>query len=197
MARSGRRRRASAATAHISAEGTRELRARRVRFVAVFLAVALTLIGLYHYPYPDGSWPREILGFHLRAYARAAGAVLRLFDRSISVDGVLINGRYPLRIVRSCDGAEAVALAVAAVVAFPVALPRRLVGLAVAVAALFAVNVVRICSLYFVGVLRPDRFDVAHLELWPPVFVLAAALIFLAWARWAQEGGRGESADPA
>lgn len=70
---------------------------------------------LYHYPYPDGSAPRQAMGAYLRACARLAGALVRLVDPEVSVDGVLIQGRFPLRIVRSCDAGEAMALLLAAV----------------------------------------------------------------------------------
>ena len=49
---------------------------------------------------------------------------------------------------------------------------------------MIAVNVVRICSLYFVGVYAPSIFDVAHIDVWPVVIILAAAGEFVGWTYW-------------
>jgi exosortase/archaeosortase family protein len=81
------------------------------------------------------------------------------------------------------------ALLVAAMVAFPAAWRFRLVGLAAGIATVFVVNVVRICALYFTGVVRPDLFDFMHHEVWPLVIVVVAGVIFFAWAAWVRRAG--------
>jgi hypothetical protein len=47
-------------------------------------------------------------------------------------------------------------------------------------------NVLRISSLYFVGVHARSWFDFAHLELWPLLLIGFAAIEFLLLARWMQ-----------
>lgn len=148
----------------------------------VFGLVAVALVGVYHLPYADGSFPRQLQGYYLRTYAAVAGRLIALFDPRVVIDGILIAGRFQMRIVRSCDAFEAIALVVAAVVAFPATWRQRLLGGGAAVAALFAVNVLRLGSLYLVGVLRPDLFELFHAEVWPPVIIAVAAALFLAWA---------------
>lgn len=56
---------------------------------------------------------------YLAGYARAAGALLSLFDPAVRVSGPEIHGRYPLVIVRDCDAMEVNILFVSAVLAFP------------------------------------------------------------------------------
>jgi exosortase H (IPTLxxWG-CTERM-specific) len=159
--------------------------------------MSLGLITLYLFPYPDGSPPLQVVGFYLRSYARAAGGVLALFDPTVHVSGVLISGRFPLRIVRSCDAGEAMALLVAAVTAFPATWKERLTGAIAGTAVIFVVNVVRICALYFTGVLRPDLFDFVHHDVWPLVIILVALVVFVAWATWVQREAGDRDPNPA
>jgi exosortase/archaeosortase family protein len=72
----------------------------------------------------------------------------------------------------------------AAVLGFPSTWRRRLSGLAAGFAFLAGLNLVRLCSLYFVGVYFPDAFEFAHRELWPLLLVVAALGAFAGWAGW-------------
>ena len=49
-----------------------------------------------------------------------------------------------------------------------------------------AVNTHRICSLYFIGIYAPLRFELFHFEIWPLVLVAAAAEEFALLATWMQ-----------
>jgi exosortase/archaeosortase family protein len=113
-----------------------------------------------------------------------AGRLLAIVDSSVHVSQDVIGGRYALRMVKTCDAMEANLLFVAAVVAFPAPWPRKVAAAIAGVGALIAVNVVRICSLYFVGVHLPTAFEIVHLELWPLAMVAIAAGLFLICARW-------------
>ena len=58
-------------------------------------------------------------------------------------------------------------LFVSAIVALPAPWRRKFVALGAGVAILAAVNLTRICSLYYVGLYAPAAFDAIHLEVWP------------------------------
>jgi exosortase/archaeosortase family protein len=79
---------------------------------------------------------------------------------------------------------EAKILFVSAVAASPGPLSRRAAAAIGGLAVLFLTNVIRIASLYFIGVQSADAFEVAHREVWPLLLVGMAALEFLLWARW-------------
>ena len=49
---------------------------------------------------------------------------------------------------------------------------------------MLAVNIARICVLYYVGVYRSAWFATAHEEILPLVLIAVTALSFLAWARY-------------
>jgi len=48
---------------------------------------------------------------------------------------------------------------------------------------------VRSCQ-YYIGVWAPSRFETFHLQFWPLLLVAATSLMFLGYARWA-ENARG------
>jgi exosortase family protein XrtM len=159
-----------------------------------FGLIGLGLLGLYHYPYADDSWQRHAMALYLRSYAWAAGSVLAQIDPVVTVSGFEIRGRFPIEIMRSCDAAEVQVLVIAAVLAFPVPWRRRLLGLGVGVGTVSVLNVLRICSLYFIGLIGPDAFDFAHHDVWPLVLFVLTGLVFLTWARWAQGTVREDGA---
>jgi exosortase/archaeosortase family protein len=160
--------------------------AYRVRFAAGFVLVAGALFALYTFPYAENAISERWFDDYLAFYARAAGLALRQLDSAVSVSGSDILGRYPLRIVKNCDAIEVNILFVSAVLAFPTRWRRRALGLLLGLPALVALNITRICSLYFIGVSAPDSFELFHLEVWPLVLVGCAALLFLSWANWSE-----------
>ncbi len=60
----------------------------------------------------------------------------------------------------------------------------KLLGLALGVPALLAFNMVRIVSLYYTGVYFPDAFEILHVDVWQPLFILIALLVWIAWTLW-------------
>jgi exosortase H (IPTLxxWG-CTERM-specific) len=154
------------------------------RFALLFASSSCVLLALYYFPYPEGSWMKHELAGYLRAYAATSGAVLRWFDPSVNVYGQDIVGRYAIRIVRTCDAMDVQILFVCAVLAWPTGWRKRALVAAGGAAALFVINIVRICSLYYVGLRRPSWFDFVHLELWPAIMVIGAVAAFAAFASW-------------
>lgn len=157
-------------------------RGSRTHFVAWFIAIAGLWSFLYSFPYPKGSLADVLLTTHLAIYARVAGAVLALFDPAVHVVGQDIVGRYSLRIVKDCDAMDVTILFVSAVLAFPASWRSRLTAAAGGAVAIFAVNLLRICSLYFVGLHLPDAFELTHREIWPLLLMILTVGAFLLWA---------------
>lgn len=160
--------------------------ALRVRFAAGFVLVAGVLFALYTFPYAENGISERWFDAYLAFYARAAGLALHQLDSAVSVSGSDILGRYPLRIVKNCDAIEVHILFASAVLAFPTSWRRRALGLGLGLPALVALNITRICSLYFIGSSAPASFELFHLEVWPLVLVACAALLFLVWANWSE-----------
>ena len=122
---------------------------------------------------------------YLRFNAAASAAILAVFEDSVTVSGQSIQGRYSLTIERGCDAIEPSALFLAGVLAFPAALTTKLPGMLIGTLVLLVLNLVRIISLFYVGVYFPRMFHVMHVDVWQSVFVFLAILFWILWAVWA------------
>ena len=154
------------------------------RFVLTFALVAAALFAFYCLPYELFGAKGDWLEGYLACYARMAGFVLHLVDASVSVTGRTIVGRFSLEIIRSCDAIEVNILFASAVLACPARATKKALALVLGLAALVLVNLLRITSLYYVGLYRMAWFETVHLELWPLGMVGMAAISFVLWARW-------------
>ena len=157
----------------------------------IFAAIAGALFVLYTFPYERIGVSERWFEGYLALYARLAGTALSLFDPHVTVHQQDILGRYNLRIIKNCDAMEANILYASAVLAFPAPVRPRLIGLVGGVALLVTINVARICSLYYVGILAPQAFSFFHLELWPLVLIASGAGLFLCWATLATRHAQG------
>jgi len=160
------------------------------RFALRYALIAGGLFAIYAFPFELFGARHDWLAGYLAAYARLAGGVLRIFESGIVVDGARINGRFPLEIVRNCDAIEINILFLSAVLAFPAPWKRRALAASLGLAALVALNVGRICFLYFVGVYAPQHFAAAHEQIFPLLLVLCATLAFLRCARYLRGDAR-------
>lgn len=149
------------------------------------LAFFLGCYGVFHYAY--FTIPNEILAdvvyYHgLGAVAAAAINAVAPAEAVLAVQNHVLSSRANLEIVRGCDGAGALFLVVAAVLAFPASIKQKLVGLLVSIALMYSLNLLRICSLYFVIAYRPAWFTAVHVYLAPTLIILLACLFFAWWA---------------
>jgi exosortase/archaeosortase family protein len=158
-------------------------------FVLRFTIIGGLLLGLYAFPFELFGVEQRWLTWYLEGYAKLAGGLLGLFEEGVSVSGNVIEGRFPLQIVRTCDAAEVCLLFTSAVLAFPGHLKQKAVALVIGLSWLVGANLLRICTLYYVGVLRPAWFKAAHEEVWPLLLVMFAAFVFLRSVRYLQAPG--------
>lgn len=123
---------------------------------------------------------------YLRLTARICVAVLHAFRTEATAAGQIIrSARFSMQVVRGCDALDPAALLVAAMVAFPSSWRAKLVGVLAGVATVLVVNVVRIVSLFYIGVHFPRVFEVVHVEVWPTAIMFLALFVFLVWVRYA------------
>ncbi len=152
---------------------------RPVRFVVVFVAIYAALHALY-FAVPDRIL-RE--GVHYHAIVAPAARLIRLAVRQEPVtaaEGTLTSPRAALSIVRGCDGAGVAFLLMAAVLAFPTGLKRKLLGVLGALGLAYVLNQLRVVGLYFVAAYRHEWFDLLHNFL-IPTFIIVVCCLFFAW----------------
>lgn len=144
-------------------------------FVAV-LGVSFTLISL--------NWVNDhVIEPFTAGIARVSGATLDLLGQDVRMQGTVIRGRkFAVNIRNGCNGVEAMLIFLAAVVAFPAPWKSRLLGLALGIVAIQAVNLVRVVALYLTGAYFPAWFDASHTVVWQTVVILFSVLLWIVWA---------------
>jgi exosortase/archaeosortase family protein len=144
------------ATAHHSS--------RAARFVLSALAASLGFFGLLRL-----SWTETQL---LLPLTRAQGTLAA---------GLFGTPTMPVEVTLACSGADALALCLGAVLAYPVKWRVRVLGAVVGVALILTINTIRIGSLGVAS--SPAWFDALHLYIWPVVLTLAIAGYVFTWMR--------------
>ena len=115
--------------------------------------------------------------------ARVSGALLRAIGENAAVHGTVIaSGEFSVNIENGCNGLETALLVAAAVFAFPATWSQRAAGLLGGFAAIQLINLVRVVTLFWIGVHRPSWFGSAHTVVWQTVVVLFGVVFFVGWA---------------
>ncbi|MBI4914703.1 MAG: exosortase H [Acidobacteria bacterium] len=116
--------------------------------------------------------------------AHEARIVLNAFGEGATVVGqTLRSPRFAVVIYNGCNGLEAMLIFVCGVLAFPAPWRRKLLGIALGFLAIQAVNIVRVVSLFYVGVLKPEWFSTAHVFVWQSAIILFAVLLWVLWVQ--------------
>jgi exosortase H (IPTLxxWG-CTERM-specific) len=145
-------------------------------FMALYYVVTLL-------PWTDG----KLFPAYLEANAWLSNAILHWFGQASVVAGATIHSpQFSITIKRGCDALEPSWLFCAAVVAFPAPWWQRLPGIFLGLVAILSLNLVRIVSLYFLGIHLPGFFETMHLEIWPVIFILVALFLWIGWISWAR-----------
>ncbi len=160
---------------------TREPSANRrsLAFLARFLSLLVVLYFLVAWhPVNDA----VIVPF-TAGVAHVSAAALNALGEAVTVSGTEIrSARFVVNIENGCNGVETALLFGSAVIAFPAPWRRRLFGLLAGFAAIQVINLVRVVSLFWIGVHRPAFFSSSHTVLWQSIVVLCGVILFLAWA---------------
>ncbi|HSY51579.1 MAG TPA: exosortase H [Thermoanaerobaculia bacterium] len=151
---------------------------RQTRFLIVF---AVLLISFYAVITIGAVDTHVVLPF-TAALARISGAALDLIGEPVHVTTTVIAGpRFAVDIRGGCNGLEAVVFVCAAMLAFHAPPWKRIVGALAAAVILETLNVVRIDTLYLLGVYHRKVFEMFHLAVWQTLMFGAAVFIFLIW----------------
>jgi exosortase H (IPTLxxWG-CTERM-specific) len=155
-------------------------RARReIRFLVVFvLLLGAGFSALAFRPVND-----HVVVPFTAGVARVSAVALRLIGQDIRIDGTEIYGpRFAVAIENGCNGVETMTIFFAAVLAFPALWRSRLLGLAIGLAGIQLLNLVRVVALFLTGSYLPDFFNTSHTVVWQSVVVAAALVLWLFWA---------------
>ncbi len=161
-------------------QGARILRSRRTWLTALAVACAAALL-----IWLAGN--EIVMGAVQSGLARITSGLLNLLGhRTVVTGNTIASGLFGITVVTACTGLFTTGLFLIAVVAFPVGWRSKLLGVGLGVAGVFLVNIVRLVSLYYIGVHLPGFLDSAHQLVWQSVLIVFAVALWLLWAgRWA------------
>ncbi len=124
--------------------------------------------------------------------------LMMLFDSDVGAQGVIIyslSRSWAVEIAPGCDGIEAVIILFSAIFAFPATFKQKLIGFVIGFFAIQALNLVRIISLFYMGMWSMAAFEWFHLYLWQALIILDAMVVWLLWLRYLpRRPGLGETA---
>jgi exosortase/archaeosortase family protein len=131
----------------------------------------------------------------LAVQASAGAALLNLFGYSVSVANEVISGAgATVKIAGGCDGLEATALFLSAILVFPLPFKYKWPGLLAGFVVLSLLNIFRIAGLYLTQKHWPEAFDFMHIQGGLYLYSIITILLMLIWADWALRNYKKELA---
>jgi exosortase H (IPTLxxWG-CTERM-specific) len=148
-------------------------------FAAIFLGTLALVPFLFQFEAID----RVLIVPLNHGIARASGLAITLTGIDTRVQGTTISSdTFSVDIVRECSGAYVMAVFVAAVLAFPSSRKEKLAGIAIGLPGVQAVNLIRVVTLFHVGVWKPDLFEQFHIYVWQTGVIILSMAIWIFWA---------------
>jgi exosortase H (IPTLxxWG-CTERM-specific) len=149
------------------------------RFLILFLAilgVSFTVVAL-----------RQVNDAFVTPYtaviARMSGFVLRIFGEKATVSGCVVSSpRFAVTIFNGCNGLITSLIFISGVLAFPAKISAKLIGVIGGLLTIQLINLVRIVSLFYIGVFLPQYFDDAHIFVWQSLVIVAGISLWMVWA---------------
>ena len=120
------------------------------------------------------------------ALARASAWIATLFDSDVASQDRLLYSRrtgFGVLIEAGCNGIEAAIILIAAILAFRAPWKHKAVGILAGLAAVQGLNIVRVISLFYLGMWNAKVFEWAHLYLWQALIMLDILVVWLLWLR--------------
>lgn len=120
--------------------------------------------------------------------AVASSSLLRAVGEEVQVTGTIMRSTsFALEVKNGCNAIDASIIFLASVLAFPASLRSRSIGAICGLMLLNALNIVRLASLFALGVHFRQLFDFFHVAVMQAVFIAVSVGIFFIWSsRFAQ-----------
>ena len=157
-------------------------RAPMVRFFVLFVVILLALLAAELTPPVQAALVQP----WTEGLARISAGLVTLFDPQVIASGKILqstaNG-FAVSIEAGCNGIEAAVVLIAAMLAFPAPWTHRAIGILSGLAAVQALNFVRVVNLFYLGQWNVHVFEWAHLYLWQALIMLDVLIVWLVWIR--------------
>lgn len=121
-----------------------------------------------------------------RIEAFLAATILHLAGLEIEVRKTsLASNAFTMNVLNGCNGVYAFSIFLAAVLAYPSRWSEKAKGVILGGLFLFTVNLIRILSLFLIGLYLPGWLDWTHIYFWQTLIILISLLTWFHWeSRW-------------
>lgn len=128
-------------------------------------------------------WGKDYISIPLnKLIASLSGFLVSLFSSDVVVAGTRMTSDLgSVDIKEGCNGIYATVILLAGVVAFPATWRQKLIGVVFGTVALFAINIIRVITLFYLSRSYPKLFDEAHMFIWQFVIIICGGLLWLVW----------------
>ncbi len=115
--------------------------------------------------------------------AKVSGGLLMLFGEEMTVNGCQLSSpRFAVTIYNGCNGLITSLIFISGVLAFPARWLAKVLGVLGGLAAIQGINLVRIISLFYIGIYLPDFFNSSHIFIWQSIVILFGVGLWMLWA---------------
>lgn len=134
-------------------------------------------------------WKNHFMPAYLNFTATVSGFFLKLLGQDITVTkNHLSSAAFSVAINNGCSAIEPTALFISAVIAFPAFYLKKIPGIIFGALSLAILNLIRIVSLFLIGVYYNKLFHLMHIDVWQGLFVFFAVILWVVWILWAMRG---------
>jgi archaeosortase B (VPXXXP-CTERM-specific) len=153
-----------------------------IRFCVIFfvLLVVITLL------YSSGGGPVATVLMKLEVLtAVITGFLLNLLGLTADVSGKLIFlSNFSIEVIGECTGLFEMLIFLAALIAYPSTLKKKLIGILLGIPFLYVINIIRMVFISVVANWSPKTFDFLHVYFWQVAMIF---IILAAWILWIQK----------
>ena len=161
---------------------------------AFWFCVKFCLLILLYYSVSITHLLDSAVSGYLIATARISNAILHLLGENSQVTASTIwSSKHAITVLPLCSALELVWFVCAVVISFPASFFRKVVGLLVGISLIFALNLLRVASLFYVGVHYHSYFDTVHENVWPAPLIISTIIICAVWIKWARNETQTET----
>lgn len=157
-------------------------RGQRIRF-ALILSAFVLVAALTH---RDPLLTRALAPVDLLT-ARATAAVLDWCAMEVKRDFAVLShpSGFGYEIYYRCTGLVPAAFLAVGIFAFPTRLRPKLTAIVIGVPLVLLLNLIRLATLFYIGVRHPNAFYLAHAVVWEGLLLLFIVAFWLCWMRLA------------
>jgi len=151
---------------------------------ATFLAIFAVLLGWYSTAARDTWIERLVID---EVTVKSAAALIQLIDPATGVQPVGSRLHAPgggINIINGCEGVDVLFLMMAAMLVAPISINARLMGIALGVCVVLALNQARVIGLFYAYRMDRSLFDMLHGVVAPLMLIVAVSAYFLLWLNW-------------